>query len=430
MVRYVGLDVHKREVEVCILDRKGNQVLSRRIACTRESLTAFAQESLNRQDRVALEASTNTWAVVAVLRPYVREMVVSNPMKTKAIAEAKTKTDKVDAKVLAQLLRCDFLPGVWQPDEKTQELRRLTTHRASLITERARIKNRIRSLLAYRLIEPPRNFIWSKKGLAWLQGLDLPEHEAIILRTDLDLLQHVEKQLVTMDRQLAQMAYQEDRVRLLMTLPGLDYTVAQGLLAALGDISRFADGDHAAAYLGLAPSTHQSGDHCYHGSITKSGRSHARWLLTQAAQRLDRHPGPLGVFLRRLCRKKNRNVAVVATARKLVTVAVLMLKNNEPYRYAMPELVKTKLGRVRFRATGVRQIPPKKDSQGRANNARGPGLGEVYQREGLPPVKTIEELPPGEQQMLRSRRVITFAREIQRGAPKKSVPMKNKQGAK
>jgi transposase len=426
MVRYVGLDVHKREVEVCILDRKGKRVLSTRIPCTRESLTAFAQESLNRQDHLALEASTNTWAVVAVLRPYVRQIVVSNPMKTKAIAEAKIKTDKVDAQVLAQLLRCDFLPGVWQPDEKTQKLRRLTTHRASLIVERTRIKNRIRSLLACRLIEPPQKSIWSKKGLAWLQGLDLPEHEALVLRTDLELLQHVEEQLTTMDRQLAQLAYQEDQVRLLMTLPGLDYTVAQGLLAALGDISRFADGDHAAAYLGLVPSTHQSGDRCYHGSITKSGRSHARWLLTQAAQRLDRHPGPLGVFLRRLCRKKNRNVAVVAAARKLVTVAMRMLKHNEPYRYAMPELVQSKLGRVRFRATGVRQMPTKDNGQGRVNHARGPGLAEVYQREGLPPAKTVEELPLGEQRMLRSHRAITFAREIQRGKPKKRTPVKNK----
>lgn len=102
-----------------------------------------------------------------------------------------------------------------------------------------------------------------------------------------------------------------------MTLPGFDYTVAQGLLVALGEVSRFPGGDHAAAFVGLAPSTRQSGNHCYHGPIAKGGNSHARWLLIQAAQRPDQNPGPLGVFSRRLVRKKNRNLAGVAAARKL-----------------------------------------------------------------------------------------------------------------
>jgi transposase len=121
-------------------------------------------------------------------------------------------------------------------------------------------------------------------------------------------------------------------MRLLVTLPGIDYVVAVVLMGALGDISRFCDGDHVASYLGLVPSTRQSGDHCYHGPITKRGRSHARWVLIQAAQHLSRTQGPLGAFFRRLARRKNYCVAVVAAARKLVTIAFLMLKNNEPYR--------------------------------------------------------------------------------------------------
>ena len=119
-------------------------------------------------------------------------------------------------------------------------------------------------------------------------------------------------------------------MRLLMTLPGVNYVVALGLLAALGDVSRFPDGDHAAAYLGLVPSTRQSGRRCYQGPITKAGRSQARWLLTESAQHVARHPGPLGAFFRRLVRRKNRNVAITAVARKLVTIAFLMRKHNEP----------------------------------------------------------------------------------------------------
>src|SRR6516164_6773507 len=109
MVRYVGLDVHKRVVQACVLDAAGQVVLEQRFALSRTQLLRFAQSQLSAEDRVVVEATTNTWAVVAVLKPLVAEVVVSNPLTTRAIATAKVKTDKVDAHVLAQLLRCDFL---------------------------------------------------------------------------------------------------------------------------------------------------------------------------------------------------------------------------------------------------------------------------------------------------------------------------------
>ncbi len=103
------------------------------------------------------------------------------------------------------------------------------------------------------------------------------------------------------------------------------------------------------------PSVKQSAGKCYNGPITKAGSSQARWLLIQAAQSVSRHPGPLGAFFRKLEKRKNRNVAVVATARKLVTIAWHMLKNKEPYRYAMPRSTDDKLAGLRVRATGEKR---------------------------------------------------------------------------
>ena len=201
-----------------------------------------------------------------------------------------------------------------------------------------------------------------------------------------------------------------------MTLPGVDVAVTETLLAALGDIDRFPDGNRAAAYLGLVPSTYQSGEHCYHGHITKQGRSHARWLLVQAAQHLDRNPGPLGVFFRRIARKKNRNVAVVATARKLVSIAWHMLKHNEPYRYAQPTTVQAKFDRLRLPATGKRRKTgsakglPRPAGYGSGPRTRAvPALNSVYAAEQLPP------LPPpsaGEANMLERHQVTAFASGI------------------
>ncbi len=120
MLLYCGLDVHKRIVEACIVDQTGCIVCRQRFDLTPVKLVAFAKAHLDRQAQVVVEATTNTWAVVRVLKPHVGAVIVSNPLQTKAIAQAKVKTDKVDAHVLAQLLRCDFLPRVWEPDEPTR----------------------------------------------------------------------------------------------------------------------------------------------------------------------------------------------------------------------------------------------------------------------------------------------------------------------
>jgi transposase len=153
--RYVGLGVHREVLQACILDAHGRCLQRHRLDLTRANLEAFIRERLRPQDHVALEATTNTWAVVDLLEGHVAEVVVSNPLRTRAIAEAKVKTDKVDAEVLAQLLRCDFLPRVWQPDAATRRLRELTSQRAGLVADQPRLKNRIHSLLAQRLIRVP-----------------------------------------------------------------------------------------------------------------------------------------------------------------------------------------------------------------------------------------------------------------------------------
>jgi transposase len=387
MILYVGLDIHKRIVEACVLDAAGQIVRRVRFDLTPANLTTFAL-SLGPQARAVVEATTNTWAVIRLLKPHLAEVIASNPLKTKAIAEAKVKTDKVDALVLAQLLRCDFLPRVWEPDEPTQELRRLSSRRASLVADRTAIKNRLHAVLAQRLITPPVE-LFSKKGLAWLHGLDLDPEGRLMLDSDLRLLGHVEEEIATLNGLLVQKAYADPRVKLLMTLPGVDVAVAQTVLAALGDIQRFRDGDHAASYLGLVPSTKQSAEHCYHGPITKAGNSQARWILVQAAQHVRLHPGPLGVFFRRLAKKKNYNVAVVATARKLVVIAWHMLTQNQPYRYAQPRSTETKLQRLRVKATGKkRKSGPAKGAPAAPKSGvrtrTTPALDRVYAAEGLP----------------------------------------------
>ncbi len=233
--------------------------------------------------------------------------------------------------VLAQRLRLDCLPSVWIPDAATRQQRRATTERTQLTQDRTALKNGIHAILHQRLLDAPDGDLFLPTNLAWLRALDLEPLGRSQLERLLRLYDQLQLEINQVGNSLAAHAHSSPPVKLLMTLPGVDFAVAETVLAALGDITRFPTPDRAAAYLGLVPSTRQSGNHCYHGSITKQGSENARWMMVQSAQQLGNNPRPLGVFLRRLAKRKNRNVAVVAKARKLVTIAWHMLKHNEPY---------------------------------------------------------------------------------------------------
>lgn len=412
-VRFVGLDVHKEMAEACLVDAAGRVLGRRRFAVNRPSLEGFASQVLRPTDHVALEATTHCWAVAEALRPHVARVVVSNPMATKAIAQAKVKTDKVDACVLAQLLRCDYLPEVWPPDPDTQRQRELCGRRSALVGQRTALRNRIHSVLAMRLVQTPRR-LFSPAGRHWLERVALDPQARLLIDSDLRQLDAVQAEIDTLEQLLAERGYRSPQVRLLMTLPGVDLATAEALLAAWGDPTRFRDADHAASYLGLVPSTRQSADHCYHGPITKRGRSQARWMLIEAAQHLDRNPGPLGHFFRRLCRKKNRNVAVVAAARKLATIAWRMLVTGEPYRYAIPRSTETKLARLRVKATGKRRPSGLKPGQKATGKLPGGSrtirsLAEVCRSEGLP---EPQPLSPGEQRTVEAAGCQEFVAQI------------------
>ncbi len=152
-MRSIGLDVHTRFAEVAISEPGRKVRPGERVAATPAELRVFA-ETLGPDDQVVLEATVNTWPIADLLRAHAGRVVVSNPMKTRAIAEAKVKTDKVDAAVLAQLLAADFIPEVWAPDEATRVLRRQVAHRASLVSQRPALRNRIHGCRATPAFHP------------------------------------------------------------------------------------------------------------------------------------------------------------------------------------------------------------------------------------------------------------------------------------
>jgi hypothetical protein len=152
-MRHIGLDIGRDFAHVAVVEGTGHARRLPRVAMG-DAFRAFAA-TLGPDDAVALEASTNTWALADLLGRHAGRVVVSNPLATRAIAAAKRKTDDIDAATLAELLAADYLPPVWQPDEATQRLRRLTSHRAGLVRDRTAVRNRVAALVSRRLLRPP-----------------------------------------------------------------------------------------------------------------------------------------------------------------------------------------------------------------------------------------------------------------------------------
>lgn len=377
MRRYIGLDVHKQFTFCCETCPNGKVQREFRFPSTPEGIASYAA-TLNQQDEVALEATTNSFAFAKLLREHAGKVVISNPMQTKAIAWARIKTDKVDARVLAQLLRTGFLPEVWEPDERTQHLRRRIAHREALTRSRTKVKNRIHSILHRNLIGIEGvSDLFGRKGLAWLLAVreKLPKDDAWQLRMELEMLAKVEEQILEVQRYLAEDTVEDPRVRLLMTLPGVGHIVASALVSAIGPIERFPSPKNLVSYFGLNPRVSQTSTHCYTGSISKRGRSNARWSLVEASQLAVRAPGPLQGFFARLRKKKSRNVAIVAVARKLACIIWSMLRTGTPYNWAAPLRTHEKIrqveilaGQPKMKSGTLKGVPTKGGRLGR--NAR------------------------------------------------------------
>lgn len=348
--RCIGLDVHREFAQVAIW-QDGRVVQAGTLATTPEQVRMFA-DSLAPTDEVALEATGNTWAIAALLASRAARVVVSNPAKTRAIAEAKVKTDKVDAATLAELLAADYLPPVWLPDAETNALRRQVLRRAHIVRQRTRLKNQVHAILHRNLVPRcPAADLFGIKGRNWLAEQDLPADERAAAAALLRQLDFHAEELRLIDTDLGQVALRRHDVRRLMTIPGVDATVALSIVAAVGDFARFRSPDKLVAYFGLNPRVRQSGGQpASHGRITKAGRAHARGMLVEAAWSAARAPGPVRAFYQRVRARRGMQVAVVATARKLTALCWHLMAKGEDYAFAQPSLIAHKRRKLELRA--------------------------------------------------------------------------------
>ncbi len=176
--RYVGLDIHKRHVMVAAVDRLQRVVLPP-VKVAVAQFGSWAAAHLQATDRVALEATTNSWEFHDRLTPLVREVAVANTFQLKLISASSRKTDKHDALVLAKLLAARLLPTVWVPPQPVRDLRALTSHRAELISERTALRNRLHRLLHAHNLNLPSGTPFSAANEPWWKALPLSPVERL-----------------------------------------------------------------------------------------------------------------------------------------------------------------------------------------------------------------------------------------------------------
>jgi transposase len=361
--RYFGVDLAKRETQLAVLNAAGEQVFSKRFDTSREQFLALASE-LREGDTLALEVTTNSTAIARLIRDNSKaKLIVSNPIKTKVIAQAKIKTDKIDARVLAELARVGYLPEVWLPDHDTEALRHFISDRTSLVRRRTECKNTIHSVLHRNLVRQTKTDLFGTGGREWVETViagtaadtaPIPDLDRLRIGSLMNEIDRIDAHVADLESVIASyiavrphLKQQMDR---LLSVTGINLVVGAGLMATIGDIKRFRDKKKLAAYFGVVPSTKQSGDTSRNGRITKQGRAEARWLLIEAAECIRRHPGPMRAIYTRIHKKRGHNVAVVAVSRKLIEIVHHLLTREEDYIYRIPRLTGEKRARVRFLA--------------------------------------------------------------------------------
>jgi transposase len=323
---YVGMDVHRKRSQIAVVDAAGVQQRNRNLANDPAKLVPMLG-GLPSGTPVAFEAAYGWGWLVELLEELELEPHLVHPSRCKAIAAARLKNDKVDAATLAQLLRADLLPEAWIAPQATRDLRALLRHRAALVRLSTSCKNRVHAVLADRGI-PERSSLWTAPGQAWLQALPLPPVPREVVDDCCGLLDALATPIARLEREIGALAKPDPRVQALMALPGVGRLTAMTLVAEIGDIGRFPTARKLCAWAGLTPQVRNSDRKVRHGHITKQGSPWVRGILQEAAQTAKRHPMFAGAYSQ-LVRRRGKNIATVAIARRLLARAFHILSQLE-----------------------------------------------------------------------------------------------------
>ena len=315
--QYIGVDLHKAFFQACAITTKGERLWEGRFMRTAEDITRFV-DRCGAQAAVAVEATTPTWHFVDQIAERVGHVCVVDTRKTKLKAGYAAKTDRLDARRLADALRRESVVSIYIPSPAIRELRELCRHRLLLTQMRTRVLQRTRALLLRQgLGDPPAKRLRSRAGQVWLDQLVLPAQAHRALTTMRQLDRDLTAQLGPVESDIAREALADPIVRRLQTVFGIGPVLGLMLRAEIGDVSRFPTPAHLASYAGVVPQVDSSASRTHYGRITKDGSPWLRWALVEVGVQTLRRRDPLGRWGRQLAVRKGAMKAHVALGREM-----------------------------------------------------------------------------------------------------------------
>jgi transposase len=313
MEHYIGVDLHKAFFQACAVTATGARVWEDRFPRTAEGIAAFIARC-NRHTAVAVEASTPTWHFADAIAPHVEELRIVDSVKTRLKAGYAAKTDRLDARRLADALRRDSVVGIYHPPLEIRELRELGRGRRTLVQMRTRLLQRLRAVLLRQGIVEARRLV---RQDAVLDTLVLPPRAAASVGSLRQLLASVRREITMVEHEVQAVAAADPIALGLQRIRGIGPVLALVIRAEVGDIRRFPTPGHLASYAGLVPRVDASAGRYHYGRITRRGSPWLRWALVEAAIHTPGRPDATGRWARRLAIRKGALKARVACARSL-----------------------------------------------------------------------------------------------------------------
>lgn len=390
---FLGLDLGKKQSQLAVLDETGAELANFAFPSVRENFRALAGH-LRETDSIALEVSTSANAAMSIFRTGSEaRSVLSNPLFTRAISKARVKSDREDARKLADLNRTNYLETVWYPDEDTLRLRHFISDRRSLVKYKTMLKNQVHSVLDRSLIKHSHSDLFGGEGREWLALLierkDTDCYERDRLRFLVAEIARQELLATDLDKTIAAFISSRPAMRrnldLLLSIPGVSLAVGATVLAAAGDITRFPTKRKFACYFGLTQRIKQTGGHAPRiGRISKQGNAYARFMLVEAAEHFRKASPVYRRLFERIKKKRGRNVAIVALARRLAEVIWAILTRQEEFVFTSPRLTMEKQARVSKAASDKANLKLARRETNqiiRGTNLRGRDIKEeIYRR--------------------------------------------------
>lgn len=335
MSLFAGLDMHTESITGTIKDEKGNPVRVEKVETNKAGAKKLFARLQKKNITAVFEASRNWPRYAELIQPYCTKVVMAHPLKVRAIASARIKTDVIDSNTLSDLLRANLIPESFMPPLDIVELREILRYRAGLSRMRGQLKTKAKNILSREGKKCEFDEVTGKKARLWVNNLELNSLNRKELDYTIALIDNLSYEISKFDKIIDKMQYKYPEVEILKSIVGISTFSGMMILAEIADISRFSSPNKLTCYAGIVPSTYQSSQTQYSGRITKQGNAHLRWILTQCthASIKSRYSHKLKSFYLRIQRKKGKQKAIVATARKMLVVIWHLLNKNEYYAY-------------------------------------------------------------------------------------------------